>query len=206
MVRHSRIDRPLQWGIIAPPFSDGLALVVTVNAHPRQPDENGSDMLDQVRAELGNERIPTNVDLTRLRGWGLAELYRRLADSEIRDALSTANGVREPATQLCYEQLFNFNYEDGARMATFGGVFFEKNKISEFEACAFDRLNFVRQGSGAFRNSAPKLTLREIAHLERQLPLAEGSDLDFGPMPESDACHYIRLYRYLPTFVPVDFL
>ena len=137
---------------VAHAASHGLALVVTVNAHPRQPDENGSDMLDQVRAELGNERIPTNVDLTRLRGWGLAEFYRRLADSEIRDALSTANGVREPATQLCYEQLFNFNYEDGARMATFGGIFFEKNKISEFEACAFDRLKFrsTRFGSVSY--------------------------------------------------------
>ena len=34
MVRHSRINRPLQWGIIAPPFSgeDALYAVVSVSA------------------------------------------------------------------------------------------------------------------------------------------------------------------------------
>ena len=205
-------DGPLVMSVIrdirnvAHAASHGLVLVVTVNAHPRQPNDDGADMLDQVRAELGNERIPARTDLTALRGWGLADLYRRVGDSEIRDALSTANGVRHSAERLDYEQLFNFQYDDGAKMATFGGVFFARNKRPEFEACAFDRLMFIRQGTDAFRIRAPKLTLREVAHLERQLPLPEGTDLDFGPIPQSDAERYIELYRYLPTFVPVDLM
>ena len=191
---------------IAHAASHGSVLVVTVNAHPRQPDENGSDMLDQVRAELGAERIPAEVDLAYLRGWGLATLYWRVTNSEIRDALSTANGVREMATRLCYEQLFHFRYNDGARMATFGGVFFEQEKRNEFDACGFDRLSFVRRSGEAFRISAPKLTLREMAHLERQLPLASGANPHYGPMPEKDANQYLQLYRYLPMFFPVDLL
>ena len=191
---------------VAHSASHGLVLVVTVNAHPRQPDENGADMLEQVRAELGNERVSAKTDLTSLRGWGLANLYRRIGDGEIRDALSAANGVREKAAKLSYEQLFNFQYDDGAKMLTFGGVFFESAKCSELEACAFDRLVFIREDSAPFRIRAPKLTLREMSHLERQLPLPEGSKLDFGPMPESDAKRYIELYRYLPTFLPVDLL
>jgi hypothetical protein len=191
---------------VAHAASHGSVLVVTVNAHPRQTNEDGADMLDQVRAELGNERIPAKTDLASLRGWGLANFYRNVGDSEIRNALSTANGVRAPEERLDYEQLFNFQYDDGAKMATFGGVFFEREKRAELEACAFDRLMFIRHGSDAFRIRAPKLTLREIAHLERQLPLAEGEEVDFGPMPPSDARHYIDLYRYLPTFLPVDLM
>ena len=191
---------------VAHAASHGSVLVVTVNAHPRQPNDDGADMLDQVRAELGNQRIPAKTDLTSLRGWGLANFYRRVGDSELRDALSTANGVRAPTKRLDYEQLFNFQYDDSAKMATFGGVFFEREKRAEYEACAFDRLMFIRQDSEPFRIRAPKLTLREIAHLERQLPLPKGTELDFGPMPKSDAEHYIELYRYLPTFVPVDLM
>ena len=119
---------------VAHAASHGSVLVVTVNAHPRQIDANGSDMLNQVRAELGDERIPAETTLSSLRGWGLAKLYRQVGDSEIRDALSAANGVREGEAQVTYEQLFNFQYEDGARMATFGGVFFKKQNNEEFEA------------------------------------------------------------------------
>lgn len=186
--------------------SHGSVLVVTVNAHPRRPNDQGADMLEQVRSELGRERVPTNTDLESLRGWGLADLYRRVGSSEIYDALAIANRVREQRSRLNYEQLFNFHYDDGARMLTFGGVFFESEKIAELNACAFERLMFVRQGAEPFRIRTPKLTLREIAHLERQLPLPVGTPLDFGSMPRTDAEQYIGLYRYFPAFLPVDLM
>ena len=191
---------------VAHAASHGTVLAVTVNAHPRKPREDGADMLQQIRAELGDDRIPVEVDIDSLRGWGLANFYRRVADSQIRDALSIVNGVREPGEALAYEQLFNFQYEDGARMATFGGVFFEQDRRRQFEACAFDRLMFIRSGVEAFGIRAPNLTLREVAHLERQLPLPEGTEIDFGPMPVADAERYIGLYRYFPTFLPVDLM
>ena len=191
---------------VAHSTSHGSILVATVNAHPRQVNPDGADMLEQIRGELGNERIPADIDLSSLRGPGLSCFYRRVGDSEIRDALSTANGVRPTSDRLDYEQLFNFQYDDGAKMVTFGGVFFDRAKRSDYEACAFDRLMFIRHGEDAYRIRAPKLTSREIAYLERQLPLPEGTELDLGPMPASDAQRYIELYRYLPTFVPVDLL
>lgn len=191
---------------IAHSASHGLVLVVTVNAHPRRQDENGANMREQIGAELGNNRVPANLKLEDLRSWGLANFYRRVGDNEIHDALSAANGVRQEAEIIEYQQLFNFHYEDGARMATFGGVFFAANNRASFEACGFDRLDFVRGGTEAFLLSTPKLTLREISHLERQLPLEPGSELDFEPMPKKDADEYIRLYRYLPAFLPVDLL
>ena len=191
---------------VANAATHGSILTVTVNSHPRKPNEDGSDMLQQVRAELGDERIPADISLDSLRGWGLANFYRRVGDSEIRDGLSVANGVREPGELLDYEQLFNFQYEDGARMATFGGVFFEQEKRYQFDDCAFDRLMFIRNAAEAFSIRAPNLTLREIAHLERQLPLPEGTEIDFGSMPKSDAERYIDLYRYFPTFLPVELM
>ena len=191
---------------VAHTASHGSVLVVTVNAQPRQANDDGSKMLEQIRVELGNDRISPNMKPNSLWGWGLANLYRTLVDNEIRDTLSTANGVRKPTDKLSYEQLFNFQYEDGVRMVTFGGVFFEDAKRDEFEACAFNRLRFVRNGATPLRILTPKLTSREVAHLERQLPLVEGSDLDFQSMPKKDALEYCNLYRYLPTFLPVELL
>ena len=201
------LSRPIISDIraVAHAATHGSVLVVTVNAHPRQCDNDGLDMLEQVRAELA-ARVPAETGPGDLYGWGLSNLYRQVIDSEIRDALSVANGVREKATLLNYEQLFNFQYDDGARMATVGGVFFEQGKRHEFDVCAFDRLSFVRRDEKAFQIFEPKLTLLEIAYLERQLPLPEGSKLDFGSMPEKDACFHSRFYRYLPTFLPVDLL
>ncbi len=184
----------------------GSVVVVTVNAHPRQAVADGSDMVDQVRMELGGDRVPTNLHLAALRGWGLAEFYRGVGDGEIREALSVANGVRETPERVSYEQLFNFQYQDGARMATFGGVFFRQQARHELEACSFDRLMFIRHGAEVLRIHAPNLTLREVAHLEQQLPLLGSSGLDIGPIPERDAESYVALYRYLPTFLPVEMM
>ena len=186
--------------------SHGSVIVITVNAHPRQTASGESDVLEQVRMELGGQRVPTNLNVAGLRGWGLAELYRRVGDGEIRDALSVANGVRDIPERLSYEQLFNFQYRDGALMATFGGVFFRQQEQHDLEACSFDRLMFVRRGAEPFRIRAPNLTLREVAHLERQLSLLGSSELDIGPIPEQDAKNYVALYRYLPTFLPVEIM
>lgn len=186
--------------------SHGSVLVVTVNAHPRHPSAEGADMLEQVRDEVGNDRVPVQTTLTSLRGWGLSNFYRQVGDNEIRDALSTANGVRDNHQRLSFEQLFNFRYEDGAKMGTFGGVFFENNRRAEFDACAFERLEYVRRASEFFKIEAPKLTTREMAYLERELPVPRDADLDFAQMPERDARSYMQLYRYLPTFAPVDLM
>ena len=109
----------------------GSVLVVTVNAQPRRVNESGADMLDQVKAELGASRIPSEMDLESLRGWGLAGLYRRVVDSEIRDALSNANAVRPASENRSFEQIFYFQYEDGAKMVTAGGVFFKYRQPSD---------------------------------------------------------------------------
>ncbi len=150
---------------VAHSASHGSVLVVTVNAHPWQSNEDGADMLDQLRTDIGTERIPVQTDLPSLRGWGLAKLYRQIGDRKIRDALSAANGA-DPDRQMDYKQLFNFKYDDNARMTTFDGVFFDRASDADFRACAFERLKFFRPGVDHFRIRAPKLTLREIAHLE----------------------------------------
>ena len=191
---------------VAHAASHGSVLVVTVNAQPRQTGEEDSDLLDEIRGELGNEKIPADIESSSLFGWGLGKFYRRVGNSEIRDALSSANGVREEESRLSYEQLFHFHYEDGARMATFGGVFFENRKIGEFQDCAFDRLSFVCGGSEPFLIPTPKLTLREVLHLERQMPVADRSKIDYGQIPKKDADNYINLYRFFPAFLPVDLL
>ena len=183
--------------------SHGSVLVVTVNAQPRQNDEQDSDMLEQVRNEL-RELVPDRIKLPDLRGWGLAKLYRDVVTSQINEVLSIKNQFRQPQKRLLYQQLFNFQYKDRSQMATFGGVFYEHGKQDEYNACDFGSLSYVRKDKVEFRIEEPLLTLREIAHLERQLPLKSGSMMDYGSIPEKDANNYHDIYRYFSVFSPVD--
>lgn len=189
--------------LIAHSACHGSVLIVTVNSQPRKDSDQGANMLDQIRAELGEARVPSTADIQSLRGWGLAEFYRGVAGSELLDALSNANAVSADG-HICYSQIFNFQYEDGAKMSTFGGVFWKNDRREEFDACNFGRLGFMRSGDKAFRITTPKLTIREINHIERQLPLPHGAVLDLGPIPEKDANEYMKLYRFLPAFFPVE--
>lgn len=182
----------------------GSMLTVSVNAHPRKENAQGADMLEQVKGELGAERVPTSATLASLRGWGLADFYRECAMSELSDALSNANAVRSESDRIGFSQIAYFQYEDGARMATFGGVFYKTDRKNELDACSFSNVSFARFDKAAFRIGSPKLTFREITHIERQLPLANGAKLDLGPIPPAEAQEYVNLYRFLPSMFPVE--
>lgn len=198
----------------------GSVLVISFNANAEiNPDEDtrkkytedtgltfdlDAYRLRENRKRLG-DNLPSEVSGSELRGAGLASIYRRIIHSSLEEALSARNGVLPPGKKLINRQIFNFNYNDGARMLTIGWIFFEANDQDKFDACSFHELNFVRFGEEPYTIKVPCLTIKEMRHLNAQLPKAAFDEISIPGAPLSDIKHYAELYRYFPTFAEAIF-
>ncbi|PYP85883.1 MAG: hypothetical protein DMF61_15090 [Blastocatellia bacterium AA13] len=198
----------------------GSVLVISVNAHVEgQPNET---VRQQYKAETGlafdldayrlrelhnrvGEALPPEVLGSELRGGGLARISRKLIDNRIEETLSDRNGLLPSEKKMLYRQILNFNYSDGARMLTVGGILFEAGDFEKFEACSFNELDFIRFGEEAYAIDVPCLTMKEMRHLNAQLPEAEAAALSLPGVSTSDIRRYAELYRYFPTFTEAIF-
>jgi hypothetical protein len=186
----------------------GSVLIVTVQCQPeRFDDKNSRRHMQTLAQELGGDRVDPGLDDRALLGWNAAELFRKIIRNEIDAALEKLNGVRPDAQKMEFEQIFYFQYKDGAQMLTVGGVLFDRGQRPIFDSCAFRDLDFVRTGEKRdqpFRIEIPKLTPREMKILERQMPLLPDKDPVIGTIPEQDAKQYVRIYRYFANLAVVD--
>jgi hypothetical protein len=91
----------------------GSIVVISVNADPGQNIEN---RIQRLSDEVGSKRIPTGTFEKHLTQWGTAKVCRKIIYNEIMQILDGRNGVRSKGNLICFKQLFNFHYSDGARM------------------------------------------------------------------------------------------
>ncbi len=83
---------------------------------------------------------------------------------------------------------------------------FGANRLSEtIPVALFDELPFSRFGKDEYVINVPYLTIKEMRHLNAQLPKMEEADLDIPGVPPSDVKAYAELYRYFPTFAEAIF-
>ena len=148
--------------------------------------------------------MPSDLDDEALLGWGLAKVSWQIMRDQIGEVLAHRNAALPQEQRFAYEQIFHFRYSDGARMLTTGGVLFDEGQRSTIAMCDFGRLEFARRAENALTIKIPKLTLRELRALERQLPLAGGSEIDHGSMPRAEALKYVAIYRYFPNLSVVE--
>ena len=193
----------------------GSVLVVSLNAHPdSDPDEAtrkkyiedtgltfsvDAYRLREMRNRLG-DNLPSEVSGSELRGGGVASISRKVIHSRLEEALSIRNGVLPSGKKLVNRQIFNFQYNDNARMLTVGWIFYEADDHYKFDACLFNELDFVRLEEEPYMIKVPCLTLTEMRHLNSQLPRVGTDELAMPGVPPSHIKHYTELYRYFPTF------
>ena len=136
-------------------------------------------------------------------GWPFGALSRQMIKGQIEKALAIRNLGIDPDRRLSFIPICDINYEDGAKMTTVVGIFAEARDLTLVEDCGFDKLDFMPPEGRLVKIEVPILTVREIRHLERQMPKS-GADLDLGPIPQSDANKFAKLYRYLPNFAVIE--
>jgi len=190
----------------------GSVLAVSVQCHA-VPDiseaerEASKDPLaasaeERFKARMG-DRVPSDLSRAQLKSWPLGELSRRLFTSEIEISLEKRR-LASPSNALHFKPICEFEYEDGAKMTTMVGVFFDPGEEDRLDACRFDQLEFLANAGGAIYIPTPKMTVKEFRYLEKQLPLPPGRELDLGFIPRGEAGDFAKMYRYFPNFAVVE--
>lgn len=171
--------------------ADRLALMDSVGEDGDEIEQSSLNPLQIMSRNIGQDRVPLDVSSKDLSGWGVAKVYRRVVDAAIRRGLNL-----RPDGRSKYEQLFNFNYSDGAKMLTVGGVIFAEEDQESFEKSKFERMEFVRGSDDVFKIDPPKLTYSEMRAINSRV-----ADL---PVPPSDVVKYQQTYRYFPHFIEAE--
>jgi hypothetical protein len=179
----------------------GSIIVVSMNADPTQPPE---DRLDSLGNRIGKNRIPVGTRKNDFSKWGTAKIYREIINNEILETLVNRNGGSSQSDEMMYHQLFNFHYEDGAKMLTVGGIINSVNESNLYQACNFEQMNFIRENEEPYLIRIPNLTYREIRHLDRLLPITSQLSKTLPHVPEIDIEDYSKIYRYYPTFAEAE--
>lgn len=180
----------------------GSVLAITVNAHPVRLDAQPG-RLEKLRNDVEKENVPAEVTSdTDLAGWKLAQVCRQIVDNTVAATLRDRNAGVSEDEQLKYLQLFNFHYQDDAKMLTVGGLLYRANQEEKVLECALDDFAYVKHDVDAHLIEVPNLTFREMRRLNEQLPRDE--ELGAPGVPEEDVKRYEKVYRYFPTFVDAE--
>lgn len=193
-----RLDGPVLADIdrVVEKVQPGSLLIVTVDADPPEMRERRR-VLD---AELELSKLLTwvNGKVSRLGNWGLAHAYWGLATANLESTL------RSTRPQCRWYQLFNFHYQDGHKMLTFGGLLVDEGMKKAIKQCRFDELTYIRTGKDAYEIAVPNLTEPEMHKLAQRMPNLTKRNrrpLTRLAVEDVDIDNYRRLYRYLPRFV-----
>jgi hypothetical protein len=193
--------------LAATSLKSGSVLVVTLPADPG-PVEADADMgekrLSDLRARVGKDKVPSDIEGGGLAQWGTAKAYRRIVTNEVLGALSARNGALTTSSRTAYRQLFNFHYADGVKMVTVGGLLLNPTDARALTARHFKDLEFIRTDDDPYVIETPLLTRREIHYLDERLPRSAPDVNHPGWIPELERRKYARVYRYFPSFSEVE--
>ncbi|NVM20275.1 MAG: hypothetical protein HWN68_00660 [Desulfobacterales bacterium] len=179
----------------------GSLIIISVNAEPGK--ELGT-RFQKLRDAVGHKKIPEGTREKDLLKWGTAKVFRAIIYNEIMQILNGRNGVRSQGNKLCYRQLFNFNYSDGAKMLTTGGIIYDEGQRPLFDRCSFRDLLYIREEDEAYHIEIPNLTFKEIRYLDEQLPRKQGQTLTISGVRQADINKYEKVYRYFPAFTEAN--
>ena len=183
----------------------GSVIIVSVNAEPDIYDKDIEERLDCLKSTLGKDKVPYDIKASELSGWGFAKVLRRIINNEIEETLSGRNGGLHDLQKLTYNQVFNFNYDDGAKMLTVGGVVFDDSQSAHFDQSGFKHIEFIKESDEPYKIEVPNLTFKEIRRLNEQLPRKTGDILKLPDVPDTDVEKYAKIYRYFPAFSETNF-
>lgn len=188
----------------------GSMILVSINGEKPAPEgmsreDRDADPIAALRLMIGTARTPTNLDPSNLRGAQAIKVYYRLIRDAIEASIARANAVISPVSaKRKWKQVLNFQYKDGASMLTVGGVVYEEGQEHLYSASNFDVLSFFRSGDEPFRINVPRLTMKEMSHLERSTALDHSTCTELPWLDNDERRRYLELYRYLPNFVAAE--
>lgn len=133
--------------------------------------------------------------------FGKSELGKR--SGEILRAAFTRAIVARPNLQ--FVPMFNFSYKDSHSMLTMGGMIAGRAEKRQLQASTLGDTDYYCKNfkDAPFEIKVPRLTRRERAYLDREMPCADGwipTDFD---LDADVVLRYREIYRFLPAFAEI---
>lgn len=98
--------------------------------------------------------------------------------------------------------LFKFEYADGHRMITLGGMVGTETETRRLRGSALQKLSFVRLDTQdePYQIRVPHLTRKERLYLDSQMPCEDGWNPEDFELEEQYVQAYKEIYRYYPVY------
>jgi len=144
----------------------------------------------------GNDLRIEDVKKTDLFGIGMFEYSRKIINNEVIRSIKR----RKEHSPINYKQIFNFDYNDGARMLTLGYIFYSDEDIEKFNKCEFEDFNFCKFEKDRYQIKVPSLTYKELGYINSNLPNCI-EEIDNKIIPMSDINKYKESYRFFPSYM-----
>ncbi len=183
--------------VVCSSIVSGSFFLITVRNRADDFGKQPAERIEELRTVIGNKLpIHSSSDATNANFGGF---LWRIIDSEIKQIIANRSAGLRKNLAFEYRQVLHFDYRDGVRMLTVGGILYQKGQRSQFAQCDFASLSFSRDKQDACRIKAPLLTYKEIRTLDEHLPEKLSSAPDFLPNDEVNA--YAEHYRYFPNYI-----
>lgn len=179
---------------------------------PKKTIEKQKEFLSNV-----NEETKLNIDISKalepkdniFKKWNFSTKCQNIINEQIEKTIQDRNNTMKD--KIKYQQLFNFHYNDGAKMLTIGGIISDNSFDDTISKCKFEELFFTSSTDDSFLIDTPNLTYREIKYLNKYISLdiskipkdSSGRKID-SIIPQSDIKKFHEIYRYFPTFTEAN--
>ena len=182
--------------VVCSSIAPGSFILLTIRAQANDFGQAPAERVEKLKDAVGN-RLPrhTRSDVTNK---AFPRFLWKIIDSEIKRVIADRSGVFPPESSFEYQQVLHFDYSDGARMLTMGGIIYQRSQSPLLAQCDFPSLSFSRLGDDPCQIRVPLLTFKELRALDAHLP---GNIPPIPGVPEEEVDAYSEHYRYFPNFV-----
>lgn len=187
----------------------GSVFLITLSCDPDAYGVENSERRQKIIDSIGENNLFFGNKTIDFSTANLSKSLRRIINAKIQSTLNDRNGGLKNENKLTYKQLFYFNYADGMKMLTIGGLIYNENDREKYDSVNFEEYDFIRREDEAFEIDIPALTMKEIRFLNSQLPNGIDNEgkykvrvhKDLNPnLPPTDILNYSKVYNFFPLY------
>ena len=199
---------------VAQKAASGSVVVVSINVEAGRPphdlttvEQQNAWRLKSFEDQTGSAFMPAGLEGDELRGKNYGSVCWRVLTAALTEQLTKRNGRSDvrPDTMFA-KQIFHFRYSDGAPMLTVGWLLHSDGDSKLADSCGMSGAMF-KSGDTPLVIEAPKLTPKEIRHLNACLPdgpPVSSTTIDkihnTTGLGDADISKFASVYRYYPQY------
>lgn len=167
--------------------------IITINAH--SPDIKVEGLFENFKAKFSPYLDPALTKPEFKKNY--TQILQKIIKACVYDGLTHNQEKRR------FFQLFNFSYEDGSTMYTYGGIFYDLGADTSLETLKgrVSTLNHVHGNDDIGNIDCPIITAREKLYIDSYIKEGEfRGELDNFCLCEADLKKYSKYYKYYPQF------